>query len=80
MEMGPGTLVRSKAGRDRGALYAVIRSDEKYVYVADGERFPLCRMKKKNRKHLQPIFKVRLEAAPDDKALRDAIRKYKEAM
>lgn len=80
MEMGPGTLVRSKAGRDRGALYAVIRSDEKYVYVADGERFPLCRMKRKNRKHLQPIYKVRLEAAPDDGALRDAVRKYKEAM
>ena len=45
MEMGPGTLVRSKAGRDKGALYAVIRSDEKYVYVADGERFPLCRIR-----------------------------------
>ena len=41
MEMEPGILVRSKAGRDKGALYAVIGSDEKYVYVADGERFPV---------------------------------------
>ena len=80
MEIKPGILVRSKAGRDKDHVYAVVDLDEKYVYVADGERFPVCRMKKKNRKHLQPIFKVRLEAAPDDEALRDAVRKYKEAM
>ena len=36
MEIKPGILVRSKAGRDKDHVYAVVDLDEKYVYVADG--------------------------------------------
>ena len=36
MEIKPGILVRSKAGRDKDHVYAVVDLDEKYFYVADG--------------------------------------------
>lgn len=79
MEIKPGILVRSKAGRDKDHVYAVIDLDEKYVYVADGDEKPLRYTKKKNRKHLQPILKMRVDGTPDDAAIRDVIRKYEDA-
>ena len=41
MEIKPGMLVRSKAGRDKGHVYAVIDVDNKYVYAADGAERPI---------------------------------------
>ncbi len=78
MEIQPGILVKSKAGRDKDHVYAVINVDEKYVYVADGAERPLRHMKRKNRKHLQPILKVRINGTPDDAAIREIIRQYQE--
>lgn len=77
MEITPGMLVRSKAGRDKDRVYAVIDLDEKYIYVADGDEKPIRYMKRKNRKHLQPILKMRADAIPDDAAIRDIIRRIK---
>ena len=79
MEIKPGVLVRSKAGRDKGHVYAAIDLDEKHVYVADGAERPLRHMKKKNTKHLQPILKMRVDGTPDDMAIRNVIRKYEDA-
>lgn len=78
MEIQQGMLVRSKAGRDKDHVYAVINVDEKYVYVADGAARPLRHMKRKNRKHLQPILKVQISGTPDDAAIREIIRQYQE--
>lgn len=78
MEIQPGILVKSKAGRDKDHVYAVINVDEKYVYVADGAERPLRHMKRKNRKHLQPILKVQISGEPDDAAIREIIRQYQE--
>ena len=78
MEIQPGILVKSKAGRDKGHVYAVVNVDEKHVYVADWAERPLRHMKRKNRKHLQPILKVRINGTPDDAAIREIIRQYQE--
>ena len=78
MEIQPGILVKSKAGRDKGHVYAVVNVDEKHVYVADGAERPLRHMKRKNRKHLQPILKVRINGTPDDAAIREIIRQYQD--
>lgn len=79
MEIKPGILVRSKAGRDKNHVYAVVDLDEKYVYVADGVEKTLRHMKRKNSRHLQPILKIRLHGAPDDAVIRDAIKEYENA-
>ena len=76
MQLKPGMLVKSKAGHDKDRIYVIIRAEDEYVYVADGDLRPLRRMKRKNGKHLQPILKMRLEKMPDDAAVRSIIRKF----
>ena len=76
MKLQPGMLARSKAGHDKDRIYVVIRTEDKYVYVADGDLRPLRHMKRKNAGHLQPVLKMRLEGEPDDAAVRSLIRKY----
>ena len=76
MKLEPGMLVKSKAGRDKDQIYVVVHVDGEYVYAADGGARPVCRMKKKNKKHLQPILKMRLARTPEDAAIRDIIKEY----
>ena len=76
MKLQPGMLARSKAGHDKDRIYVVIRTEDKYVYVADWDLRPLRHMKRKNAGHLQPVLKMRLEGEPDDAAVRSLIRKY----
>lgn len=53
MEFEAGTVVISKAGRDKGYFMAVVGREGENLLVADGKERPLCRPKKKNPKHLQ---------------------------
>ena len=76
MEIKPGILVRSKAGRDKDHVYAVVDLDEKYVYVADGVEKTLRHMKRKNSRHLQPILKMGTAGGTDDSSICEAIRQY----
>ena len=76
MQLNPGMLVKSKAGHDKDRIYVIIRDEDEYVYVADGDLRPLRHMKRKNRKHLQPILKMRLEEMPDDAAVRNIISTF----
>lgn len=76
MNFEAGMLVKSKAGRDKGRIYAVIHVKNQYVYAADGDMHPLRSLKKKNKKHLQPILKPRMEDPADDKAVREFIKHY----
>ena len=74
MEFEKGTVVISKAGRDKGYFMAVIDEIDGYVIVADGKERPLDRPKRKNPKHLQKTgSKVSLEQLTDKK-LRTALR------
>ena len=76
MQLRPGMLVKSKAGHDKDRIYVIIRAEDEYVYVADGELRPLRHMKRKNSRHLQPILKMRLEGKPDDEGIRRIIREF----
>jgi len=52
-ELFVGSIVYSKAGRDRGKCYIIVRFDEKgYAYVANGEEKLVAAPKRKNVKHL----------------------------
>lgn len=76
MQLETGMLARSKAGRDKEHVYVVVNVENEYVYVADGKTRPLRHMKKKNRRHLQPIRKIRFDGVPEDKAVREVIEQY----
>ncbi len=68
MEFETGTVVISKAGRDKGYFMAVVGREGGNLLVADGKERPLSRPKKKNPKHLQKTNrKVDLEQLTDKK-------------
>ena len=58
MELKIGSAVRSKAGRDKGRLMAVVSIGEKSVEVCDGKERRLEKPKKKNPLHLAPTKAV----------------------
>ncbi len=58
MEIKLGSVVRSRAGRDKGGLFIVLAADGEYAYIADGELRRAERPKKKKLKHLQGTYEV----------------------
>ena len=52
-EVKPRDIVVSLAGHDSGRAYAVIRTDGKNAYLADGKIKKLANPKKKSLKHLR---------------------------
>lgn len=76
MGLEAGMLARAKAGHDRNCIYVIISVNDEYVYLADGKLKPVCRPKKKNRKHVQPIMCVRCESVTDDSVIRKTIKEF----
>ncbi len=74
MEIVKGTVVISRAGRDKGYPLAVTGFDGRYVLVADGKERPLARPKKKNPLHLAATNKKVPVDGVSDKALRQSLR------
>lgn len=58
IEFEAGMLVRSKAGHDSGKVYVIIRAEDEYIYLSDGNIRTLDKLKKKKKKHVQVIHKV----------------------
>ncbi len=54
MELKIGSVVRSKAGRDKGKLMAVVGIGEKSVTLCDGKERRLEKPKQKNPLHIAP--------------------------
>ena len=76
MVFSPGMLVRSKKGRDKGCIYVIINVNAEYVYLADGRNRPVCRTKRKNKKHLQVIKKTVCKSYADNEAVKKVISMY----
>ena len=51
-----GSLMKSKAGHDKGEIFVIIKVEKEYVYLVDGKYRTLANPKKKNKKHVQPIL------------------------
>ena len=79
VEVTVGDLVVSRAGRDKGRPFVVLRAEEGFVYLVDGDLRKLDRPKKKKRMHVKPYPKkgdCRMELA-EGSGLCDAdIRKH----
>lgn len=72
--MHKGTVVQSKAGRDRGCFLAVLATEGDFALVADGRERPLGRPKKKRLKHLAVTnMHIELSGITSDKQLRAAL-------
>ena len=53
MEIKVGSLVISKAGRDKGDMFIVLSISDGFAYLANGELRKVDHPKKKKLKHLQ---------------------------
>ncbi len=78
--MEVGRVVRSKAGRDKGGIYLVIKViDEDYVLIANGANRSIDKPKKKKVKHLQPrpdtIFYLKEKLLSGERVLDAELRK-----
>ena len=52
MDVLKGSLVYSKAGRDKGKLFLVLAEDAGFAYLADGDTRRVIKPKKKKLKHI----------------------------
>ncbi len=76
MELEAGMLAKAKAGHDKNCIYVIISVDDEYVYLADGRSRPVCRPKKKKRKHIQPVCCVRCASVTDDTVIQKAVKDF----
>lgn len=77
MELKVGSVVISKAGRDKGKFLAVMRIEPDGVYVSDGKERPVERPKKKNPVHLQKTHYTVSEAeTATNRSLIRALRQF----
>lgn len=63
LPLKPGQVVKSLAGRDKGTFYFVIEVAGDYAKVIDGDKRPVSKPKRKNRKHIQALNHVSADAA-----------------
>lgn len=57
VEVRVGDLVVSRAGRDKGRPFVVVRAEDAFVYLVDGDLRRLDKPKKKKRMHVKPYPK-----------------------
>ena len=73
-----GMLARSKAGHDKDQIFVIIKTEQEYVYLADGKTRTVCRPKKKKQKHIQIIKEKQDITGADDAKIRKIIKSYRE--
>ena len=86
MDKLEGHIVRSKAGRDKGDLFIVLRTEDNFAYIANGVLRKVDRPKKKKLMHLQisscvsQMIVDKLESAEEitDCLVRKALAEYSE--
>lgn len=81
-EHGIGAVVRSRTGRTRGKLFAVVgfvmKGTKEFVLVCDGSNRPLSRPKLKSADHLETVCGGNSNVnVSSDKELRELIEKYR---
>lgn len=74
MQLQPGQVVCSLAGRDAQGLFVVVACGEGWAALADGRRRPLERPKRKNLRHIRKTNAVlELSGIQTNRALRRAL-------
>ena len=72
-------VVVSTAGRDKDELFYVIKTDDQFIYLANGKDRPLDKPKRKKRKHIQKVLRSETRVAEKlrngDKVLNSELRR-----
>ena len=73
----PGQLARSLAGRDKGRLYIILEAGGEYVSLADGKYRTADRPKRKKKKHVHLIRKKYDTVQADDIKIKRILKEYR---
>lgn len=77
MELKKGSVVISKAGRDKGYFLAVMDITNEGVFVCDGKERPVERPKKKNPLHLAKTrYVLTEEETATNRSLKRALKQF----
>lgn len=77
MQIQSGMVVRSCSGHDKDRCYLVVKTDDSFVYIADGKRRKLAEPKRKNPRHLQLMNRTfQMEGMDTDRKLRRALHEF----
>lgn len=55
-----GAVVMAIAGREKGEIFLILKADEEYAYIINGQTRTIEKPKKKNKKHLHLLCKSEL--------------------
>lgn len=80
MDITVGNAVYSRAGRDKGELYLVMKLEGDFAYLTDGKKRKISNPKKKRLKHLNKInfvSEIFDGDMPEDYMIRNAIAEMK---
>lgn len=81
MELKIGSVVISKAGRDKGKFLVIKEIDNNGVYVCDGKERPVERPKKKNPLHLAVThFTLTQQETASNRSLKKALNLISESV
>ena len=58
MNIIQGDVVVATAGKEKNQIFVVLKVDERYCYLVDGDRLKLTKPKKKSLKHVQKASKI----------------------
>ena len=79
MEVSKADMIVSLAGRDKGQLFFVIDTDDRFVYLADGKGRRLESPKRKKRRHVRKLpqsdSRVAEKIRNGDKVLNSELRR-----
>lgn len=73
-----GSVVKAKAGRDKEGFFVVVKSEDKWVFIADGKRRKVESPKKKNPLHLTVTNTVLSHSMDTNRNIRKALRDFRE--
>lgn len=77
MELKKGSVVISKAGRDKGYFLVVVDITDEGVFVCDGKERPVERPKKKNPLHLAKTrYVLTEEETATNRSLKRALKQF----
>lgn len=77
MDIVKGSVVRAKAGRDKGSYFVVLNLDKDVAFLADGKTRKLEKPKKKNLKHLEATSAVLSEKLETNRKIKKALCDFK---
>ena len=77
MQLRRGTVVRSKAGHDKGRFFVVMGVEEEVLLLSDGRNRTAANLKRKNKLHVAPTNTVLEEQTiTEDSKISEALDRF----